>query len=305
MPLACRTQLALSLAITLAAGITLLQTGIYGWMLFVIVPFALGLFAPCIARPATARRAAALGACTVLVGALLLLMLAFEGVICIAMSLPVVLPLACLGALTGFWLQGSNLKPQSGAAMLILPIAAFTWDVKAPPPVFHVTTKVVVRATPEHVWKHVISFPKLPETHDWVFQAGLAYPTEARIDSSGLGSVRYCQFSTGSFVEPITVWDQPRLLRFRVTHNPAPLQEWSPWGEIRPKHLRGYLVSEQGQFQLTSLPSGRTLLIGTTWYRHSLWPAQYWRWWSDAVIHRIHLRVLNHVRTLAEQDARS
>jgi hypothetical protein len=132
----------------------------------------------------------------------------------------------------------------------------------------------------------------------------LAYPTEARISGRGPGAVRYCQFSTGTFVEPITVWDEPHLLRFVVAQNPAPLREWSPWGEIRPRHLRGYLASEQGQFELTALAGGRTALTGTTWYRHGLWPAEYWRWWSDAIIHRIHLRVLNHVRSLAEQDAR-
>jgi hypothetical protein len=189
--------------------------------------------------------------------------------------------------------------------MLMLPLAAFTWDIKAPSPLFHVTTQIVVHATPEQVWKHVVSFPKLPEAREWVFRTGLACPTEARIDGSGSGSVRYCQFSTGPFVEPITAWDEPRLLRFRVTHNPAPLQEWSPWGEIRPRHLHGYLVSEQGQFELTPLSGGRTVLTGTTWYRHSLWPAQYWRWWSDAIIHRIHLRVLNHIRNLAQYEAQS
>jgi hypothetical protein len=40
----------------------------------------------------------------------------------------------------------------------------------------------------------------------------LAYPTEAHPDGSGPGSVRYCQFSTGSFVEPITVWDEPHQI---------------------------------------------------------------------------------------------
>jgi hypothetical protein len=297
-----RTQLALGLAVVLATGITLLETGIYGWMLFVIVPFALGLLATCIAHPTTASRAAISGACTVLGASLVLVVFAFEGAICILMSFPITLPVACLGGLAGFWFQESIFKPRSAAAMLILPVAALTWDVKAPPPLFRAATQVVVNASPKQVWKHVISFPKFPETRGWIFRTGLAYPVDARIDGSGVGSVRYCQFSTGSFVEPITVWEEPHLLRFRVTHNPAPLQEWSPWGEIRSKHLNGYLVSEQGQFQLTPLADGRTVLTGTTWYRHSLWPAQYWRWWSDAIIHRIHLRVLNHVRTLAEQE---
>lgn len=30
-------------------------------------------------------------------------------------------------------------------------------------------------------------------------------------------------------------------------------------------------------------------------YRHRLWPSAYWRLWSDAIIHRIHMRVLRHI----------
>jgi hypothetical protein len=302
MPVGRRIHLALWLSVVLAVGLALLKAGTYGWTLFVIVPFALGLLAASIVCPATARQAAVVGVCSILLACSLLSAFAFEGAVCIVMSLPIVVPLACLGAVLGFRLEGPNIRPQAGAAILILPIAAFSWDLKAPVPVFRVTTEVVIRATPERVWRHVIAFPKLPETRDWVFHTGLAYPTEARIDGSGPGSTRYCQFSTGAFVEPVTVWDEPHLLRFRVSQNPAPLHEWSPWGEIDPKHLHGYLVSEEGQFRLTAVPGGRTVLAGTTWYRHSLWPAQYWRWWSDAIIHRIHLRVLNHVRNLAEED---
>ena len=121
----------------------------------------------------------------------------------------------------------------------------------------------------------------------------------------GPGATRYCEFSTGPFVEPIEVWDEPRLLRFRVTENPAPLHEWSPYARVLPRHLHGYLVSKEGQFRLTRMANNRTLLEGTTWYRHGLWPAEYWRWWSNAIIHRIHMRVLTHIRTLAEAGARA
>jgi hypothetical protein len=34
-----------------------------------------------------------------------------------------------------------------------------------------------------------------------------------------------------------------------------------------------------------------------------MWPAPYWRLWSDAIIHTIHARVLKHVKSLAEQEA--
>jgi hypothetical protein len=114
--------------------------------------------------------------------------------------------------------------------------------------------------------------------------------------------VRYGEFSTGPFLEPIDVWDAPRLLRFRVIESPALMREWSLYAQVQPKHLHGYMVSKRGQFRLTRLPDHQTLLEGTSWYQHGLWPAEYWRWWSDAIIHRIHMRVLNQIRTLAEAD---
>jgi hypothetical protein len=61
------------------------------------------------------------------------------------------------------------------------------------------------------------------------------------------------------------------------------------------------LVSSGGQFLLTPLPNGGTRLEGTTWYRHGLAPAPYWRVWSDVIIHKIHMRVLRHIKEEAEK----
>ena len=71
----------------------------------------------------------------------------------------------------------------------------------------------------------------------------------------GVGACRYCVFSTGAFVEPITVWDAPRLLRFRVTENPPALVELSPYGRLPTPHTHGYFVAEQGEFRLTRCPT--------------------------------------------------
>jgi len=206
----------------------------------------------------------------------------------------------------GGWLayraESSRMITHGSVAMLLLLPPSVAFDTTARPPVFQVHTAITIAATREQVWRYVVTFSELPEPRDWFFRAGLAYPKRARIVGSGPGAVRYCEFSTGSFVEPIEVWDEPHLLSFRVSGNPAPMHEWSPYANVVPKHLHGYFVSKQGQFQLTALPGNRTLLEGTTWYQHALWPAQYWSWWSTAIIHRIHLRALNHIRMLAEAD---
>jgi hypothetical protein len=284
-------------------GLALFHAGLYGLTLFILIPIFIGALGAWSTHPRTAGNAAAAGALTALIATSLLLVVGLEGLICIAMALPLVLPLGAFGGWLVWKAESSKLAARGIAMLLLLPPAGVTWDVKARPPVFAVHTAIEVAASPEQVWKRVVMFSELPEPREWYFRAGIAYPQKAGIVGSGAGAVRYCQFSTGPFIEPVEAWEEPRLLRFGVTENPPPMHEWSPYANIAPKHLHGYLVAERGQFQLTELPNRRTLLNATTWYRHGLWPAQYWRLWSDAIIHRIHVRVLNHIRTLAEQDA--
>jgi hypothetical protein len=189
-----------------------------------------------------------------------------------------------------------------GALLLLAPgVQWIEHAVATRSPVYEVRTAIDVQAPPEVVWKQVVAFTEIPPPTELMFRAGIAYPIRAEMIGSGPGAERHCVFSTGSFVEPIQIWDAPRQLKFSVTSNPAPLEEWSPYARIEPRHLHGYLLSEGGQFLLTPLPGGGTRLEGTTWYQHGLWPAAYWHVWSDAVIHRIHLRVLRHIREEAER----
>jgi hypothetical protein len=186
--------------------------------------------------------------------------------------------------------------------LLVLPPAALTFDTHAQPPIYAVTTAIEISAPPARVWRQIIHLAQFPEPREWYFRAGLAYPIDVHLAGTGPGATRYCEFSTGQVVESIEVWEEPRVLRFRVVENPAPMREWSPWGEISPKHLHGYLISRDGEFRLTPLDGNRTLLEGTSWYQHGPWPAQYWRSWSDAIVHRIHLRVFRQIKALAERS---
>lgn len=287
------------LVVQSVVGGVLLHAGIYGWTIFVVLPIAMGSVAAWALLPETAGEAAADGAVTATLASFLLFSLGWEGAICIVMTLPLSIGLGAFGAWITYLLRDFRARA-GGTTLLLLFPPAFLWDIQATPALFEVRTEVVIAAPPEKVWRHVVSFSTLPEPEEWFFRAGIAYPKRAVIEGSGPGAMRYCEFSTGRFVEPVEIWDEPRLLRFRVTENPPPMHEWSPYAEVLPRHLHGYFLSEQGQFLLTRLPDGGTLLAGTTWYRHGLWPEAYWRLWSDAIIHRIHLRVLRHIRSLAE-----
>jgi hypothetical protein len=220
------------------------------------------------------------------------------------MALPLVIPIAMLGGILGYVIQRARHVNASGIALallLFLPMFLGAESATLPPaPLYAVTTSVEIDAPPSLVWENVIHFARLPPPHELIFRSGVAYPTRAEIVGSGVGACRRCIFSTGAFVEPITAWDESKLLAFNVTENPPAMTEWTPYPNVHPPHLDNFLVSHAGQFRLIELPGGRTRLEGTTWYQHHMWPENYWRLWSDSILHTIHRRVLNHVKQLSE-----
>ena len=101
-------------------------------------------------------------------------------------------------------------------------------------------------------------------------------------------------------MEPITAWEPGRRLSFDVISSPPPLVELSPYKRLAPPHLDGWFNSRRGEFRLVALPDGHTRLEGSTWYEMKLQPAGYWVLFADYIVHRIHLQVLEHVKTQAE-----
>jgi uncharacterized membrane protein YhaH (DUF805 family) len=286
--------------------------GSYGWSLFVALPFCMGLFSVLLYSyhaPRDLDSCLALSLLPVCLLAVALIGIAVEGVICILMTAPLALALSALGGGLGYYVQRSYWGRTNSPAMLSIILLAvpgfFGVEHVAAfrPETYIVRSSIEVSAPPEQVWKQVVAFAEISAPAEMLFRAGIAYPIRAEIYGHGPGAVRRCVFSTGSFVEPIQVWDEPHLLRFGVTASPAPLNELTPYGHIDPPHLHGYFVSEEGQFLLTALPNGRTRLEGTTWYRNAMWPAAYWHLWSDYIIHRIHMRVLQHISEEVERSA--
>jgi hypothetical protein len=226
------------------------------------------------------------------------------------MSLPISIPMSLIGGAVGYHLQQGPLQFGGTDKIVIILLLFVPFFLGAeciahgPAPIFKAVTAVDIDAPPDRVWKNVVAFSRIPPPEDLIFRAGVAYPLEARIDGQGVGAIRHCIFSTGEFTEPIVAWDAPRLLKFDVTSNPPAMDEWSPYN-IHPPHVRDFLVSHGGQFCLIPLPDGRTRLEATTWYEHNMWPAGYWRFWSDYLIHRIHRRVLEHVKEVTETDSSS
>ncbi len=303
--------LATALLAVLVTALSASGLGNYGWGLFVGIPFFLGLNSTLIYgfhRSRSLAKCLAVACLSTGLVALALFAFAVEGIICLIMATPLAVTLALFGGLIGFVLQqrpsfSTNTLRVASIGFLLMPgLILLEYSLGETPPLYAVKTSVIINAKPETVWSHVVSFSELSPPAEAMFKTGIAYPIRAEISGQGPGAVRHCVFSTGEFIEPITVWDEPRLLRFDVTAQPRAMEELSLYSDLRPPHLENYLISQRGQFELKSLPDGSTLLEGTTWYQNRFWPAPYWHLWSDYIIHRIHGRVLLHIKSLAEKS---
>ena len=240
---------------------------------------------------------------TIALSGLAMLLFALEGFVCIAMAAAPAAAMAVGGAMIGRAIASRTTR--GGASViglvLLLPLLAGAESLDDEVPLYEVVTAVEIDRPPMEVWEHVVNFTEIDPPAPWVQRLGIAIPLRARLEGEGVGAVRRCEFTTGAFVEPVTVWEPGKRLSFDVVAQPPPMKEWSPYRSVHPPHLDGYLRSRRGEFRFIELPGGRTRLEGSTWYEIDIAPQMYWSLWGDTVIHRIHQHVLNHVKREAER----
>jgi len=154
------------------------------------------------------------------------LALAWEGIICVVIWLPLVTILSLVGGL----LAGLGLavvKSLTGrnycvAVVAVLPFAAAPIEHlrAAASEIRTVPTQITIHATPQTVWKQIRSVPLITpaeQSFSLSHLMGFPRPLEARLAGEGVGAVRYATFEHGVlFVETITEWNEPHRLAFSI-----------------------------------------------------------------------------------------
>lgn len=298
------------IVVALFSQLSLVSLGVYGYVLFLGVPMASGFLATLLdsrwsERTPSVWRMLGVTSETAVFAACTFLVFGFDGLVCVALMIPVALPACWIGGALA--LVGLERMPSIGgarASVLVLApltVAAILEPIALSDPALRrVVTRVEIEADASAVWEAVVAFPPIEDEPGFPFNVGIAYPVAATIEGRGVGAVRRCTFSTGSFVEPVTVWEPGRLLEFDVSSNPASLEELS-FRELRElPHLSGVFEAERGRFFIEPREGGGVTLEGTTWYQQRLWPQLYWNRVADWMIGRIHRRVLEHISRSAK-----
>lgn len=88
------------------------------------------------------------------------------------------------------------------------------------------------------------------------------------IEGSDVGAVRYCEFSTGDFVEPFMTWEPPSGLAIDVARQPVPMREWSFYASVHTPRLDHNFRCLHGEFRLSPREGGghdSKAVRGTDW----------------------------------------
>lgn len=228
---------------------------------------------------------------------LILFAFQFEAAVCLAIAFPLGVLTAFIGTIVVRPPRSDKRRKALTMGLALLPLLAGSIET----PFFEesevvVTSSVTINATPDQVWQRSIEFPDIPDADsrfsgDWTFVLGYPRPLRAERVGEGVGSLRYAIFTEGKFDARVSVWQPGRELSFTVAANHHPHTD--------------VIETTRGQILLTDLGDGRTRVDATSWYRLKLKPAVYWQFWTDVIVLGIHQRMLDHVKDLAEADAKA
>ena len=108
-------------AALIAVAVGLSKVGAYGLALFAFLPLMMGALTQWSRPVETLRQALIQGAATAAIGCVFFILIGVEGLICMAMALPLAVPLGMLGSCLSFKLRSTRSDARS-AALLLLPL---------------------------------------------------------------------------------------------------------------------------------------------------------------------------------------
>jgi hypothetical protein len=215
-----------------------------------------------------------------------------EGTICLIIVSPLIFAFVITGAFIGKAMFRKNNQTLNVSIVSIL-LLVFTVDSISDHHYRNmVSDEMIVKATPEKIWKNVVAFEKIKQPNAyWLFKAGMPSPMQTTVTAYKKGAGRKCIFSNGYvFEEKIVTFDVNKDLTFDIT------------GQPKDPEIMGHINIERGQFLLKDNGDGTTTLVGNSWYSLKVFPIWYYDLWAESITRNVHLRVMDHIKALSEKN---
>ena len=214
-------------------GFAFLHYGLadYGWVFFVFLPFSLGIAVGKMERQKWAYLGLAI-AILIFVG--LLIAGGLEGIVCVIMTIPIVVPLVWLGTLTNKYLTKKEIIKQKNNLYTFIfpllftlfgaPIEKYFYTNKVE--IIEVKTERIYPYTTEQVYDAIKSVDTLIADKPFLMKLDLPIPNKCILEKEEVGGLRTCYFSGGTITEKITQLEKAKVLRMDVIDYKLTGRKW-------------------------------------------------------------------------------
>jgi len=241
---------------------------VFGLVLFVLFPIALGIAIGYMSKRRWAYYGLTMGIVTFLV---FLVTSSLEGIICVLMSLPLAIPLILLGvAIRGYLEDQGILKPKDDFVAFITPLIFIfiAGSVEKHyftnvPKLDKVETERIYPFPPEQVFDAVKSMDTVVARKQLLMYLDLPIPRKCVLDSAEIGGIRTCYFSGGTITEKITEIEKGKVLRMDVISFNLMVSKW--------------LGFQEAIYYFESVDGNSCRMTRITTYTSALSPRFYWR----------------------------
>ena len=220
------------------------------------------------------------------------LLLAWEGIICIFIWVPLFLVLSLLGGLAAVLVhrlaRGRRARTAVAGCLMILPIVVSPIERNAPAGDERrlVETSIEIAAPVDTVWREIARvrrFETAEHRFAWSHAIGFPKPVEATLSREGVGGVRHASFEKGVvFVETITAWEPGAHLAFEIAADPDSIP-----ARALDEHVTvggPYFDVLEGEYRIEPLTVGRLRLHLTSRHRLSTRFNFYSGLWTDFIL---------------------
>lgn len=238
------------------------------------------------------------------------LLLAWEGLICAFVWVPMFLVLSSVGGVfAGLYLLLTG--PSAPTNMVLISVALLPFLASpleqfiAPPTSLRtVHTQIEIESDAATVWANIREVPAISEAeHSSTFshRIGFPRPIEARLIGEGIGAVRHATFERDVlFIETITAWEPERYIRFEITAD----ENIPPTTFDQHVRVGGqYFDVLTGSYRIEMLGPERTLLHLSSTQEVSTRFNFYTQLWTDYFMGAMQDYILAIIKRRCEQTA--
>lgn len=262
------------------------------------VPFVMGFASVYFAG---ARRTPPIAQAVVpsLIGLAATLALAWEGLICVVLWLPLVAILSLVGGVVAWAVLRFKGRPPAAMLVFVLPFILRPLEPHAIS-MREVTNSIDIHAPAERVWQNIAEVPAIEDREHgfaWSHVIGFPRPIAATIDRRGVGALRHATFERGvEFIERVTQWDEPKDLAFDIDVGHIPAQGLDEHVTVGGP----YFDVLEGHYHIEPLADGTTRLHLTSTHRLSTAFNAYARLWTDFIMADTQRHILEVIRGRCE-----